>query len=277
MANTALKDLKEDLHLSHSQIFSYLNCSLKYYFSYVVKEKAQHTSIPLPFGSAIHAALERYYLTLKESGAIEPLDTLQDLFSESLALSLKDNATPALFKKDMPDEASAILMGKSMLEAFYQKAPDGLKDMEIVEVEYPLSATLYDQSGEPTDLKLIGVIDLLLRDKNGFLIAVDHKTAAKPYVQADVDKDLQLSAYSYLLAANRHTFPTAAIQCRFDVLRKLKRPKLEHYHTIRTGEHRKRFSKIATAVLTGIENQIFIPTKSWMCGDCPYSEACEKW
>jgi putative RecB family exonuclease len=30
-----LRDFRAELHISHSQIFTYLNCSLKYYFGYV--------------------------------------------------------------------------------------------------------------------------------------------------------------------------------------------------------------------------------------------------
>jgi putative RecB family exonuclease len=114
-------------------------------------------------------------------------------------------------------------------------------------------------------------------DENQELIVVDNKTAVKAKNQNDVDEDLQFSAYSYLVASNRFTFPTATIKCRMDVLRKLKTPKLEHYHTTRTGEQRKRFAKIANAVLSGIENRIFIPSKSWLCSDCQYISACEAW
>jgi putative RecB family exonuclease len=92
-----------------------------------------------------------------------------------------------------------------------------------------------------------------------------------------VDDDLQFSAYSYLLASNRFTFPTATIKCRMDVLRKLKTPKLEHYHTTRTADQRKRFAKIANAVLAGIDNRIFIPNKSWLCSDCQFIGACNAW
>jgi len=88
---------------------------------------------------------------------------------------------------------------------------------------------------------------------------------------------LQMTAYSYLLAANRFVFPTAPVKGRFDVLRKLKTPKLEHYHTQRTAEDRKRLAKIAVGVLSGIEAGVYIPNRSWMCGDCEYARACADW
>ena len=71
--NEALQDLKNTLHVSHCQIFTYLNCSLKYRFMYVEARPQERVSIALPFGSAIHASLERYYRSIKEKGVREPL------------------------------------------------------------------------------------------------------------------------------------------------------------------------------------------------------------
>ena len=141
----------------------------------------------------------------------------------------------------------------------------------------PLSAQLYTDTGEATELKMVGFIDLLLEDPNGQLVVVDHKTAARAKSQAEVDSDLQMTAYSYLLAANRFVFPTAPVKGRFDVLRKLKTPKLEYYHTQRTAEDRRRLAKIASGVLSGIEAGVYIPNRSWMCGDCEHAKACADW
>ena len=86
-----------------------------------------------------------------------------------------------------------------------------------------------------------------------------------------------MSAYAYLLAANKYVFPTSPVKCRFDVLRKLKTPKLEHVHTVRTAQDRKRFAKIANAVLAGIDAGIYMPQPNWMCATAAYSDACKAW
>jgi putative RecB family exonuclease len=271
----ALQDLKNELHVSHSQIFTYLNCSLKYRFMYVEARLLERVSIALPFGSAIHASLERYYRTMKEKGVKEPLGVLLNLFEHHINLELDQAVIPIVFKKETPDRDAVIDMGNAMLEAFHETVD--LTGFEILEIERPLSARLYTDDGQPTDLKLIGVLDLVLKDETGRIIAVDNKTAAKPYAQATVDDDNQLTCYAYLLAANRYVFPTAEVHCRLDVLRKLKTPKLEQYHTIRTADQRRRFAKLASAVLAGIENKLFIPQPSWMCSDCPYQNACKAW
>jgi len=271
----ALQEMKNELHISHSQIFTYLNCSLKYRFQYVEQRPQERLSIALPFGSAIHSSIERYYRTLKDRGVLEPLGVLQEVFEEYINLELDHSDIPIVYKKETPDRKATVEMGKALLKAFHEETD--IAGMEVVDVELPLSATLYTDDREPTDLKLIGVLDLVLRNEQGQIIAVDNKTASKPYAQETVDDDNQLTSYAYLLAANRYVFPTADVACRLDVLRKLKTPKLEHYHTVRTANHRRRFAKLAGAVLSGIDARIFIPCKTWLCSDCQYINACEAW
>ena len=276
MPNSSLSQMvANELYISNSQINTYLNCSLKYRFHYVEHRPPERISINLPFGSAIHSAIEMYYQSLKNKGRIEPLKAIVGRFEDCLSLDLDHTKVPVIYKKDMPDRAGAMAMGKSILEAFYENVD--LDDKEIVDVELPLSASLYSDERQLTEFKLFGIIDLLLMDENHELIVVDNKTAAKPMAQSTADDDSQMTAYSYLLAANKFIFPTAPVKCRFDLLRKLQTPKIEHVHTSRTAQNRRRFAKIASAVLAGIDARIFMPTPSWMCGDCQYSNVCREW
>jgi putative RecB family exonuclease len=178
-----------------------------------------------------------------------------------------------VFGKTIPDADSALIMGRDMLQAFY--ASIDLSGWRVIDVELPLSAQLYTDAGQATEFKLVGFIDLLLENPGGEIVVVDHKTAARAKSQADVDADLQMTTYAYLLAANRYVFPTSSVRGRFDVLRKLKTPKLEHYHTVRTADDRKRLARIAAGVLQGIEAGVFIPNRGWMCSDCEYAGACK--
>ena len=271
----ALADFQSALHVSHSQIFTYLGCSLKYRFQYVEQRPQERVSIALPFGSAIHSAIERYYLSLKDRGALEPLETIQEVFADSLTADLEKRDVPILYKKETPDRDAAIEMGWGLLKAFYEGID--LTGFEVVDVELPLTARLYTEDCQPTDLMVTGILDLVLRDAAGNIIAVDNKTAKQPYAQETVDEDLQLSSYAYLLASNRYVLPTAEVYCRFDVMRKLKKPKFEQHYTVRTAAQRRRFAKIANAVLAGIDAKVFVPSKSWLCSDCQYAKACGEW
>jgi putative RecB family exonuclease len=90
--NQALKSFSQDLYISHNQIFTYLNCSLKYRFHYVEKRKPERISIALPFGKAIHAAEELFYRALKDTRKKEALNTLHEKFEEVLRIDLEKKA-----------------------------------------------------------------------------------------------------------------------------------------------------------------------------------------
>ena len=169
--NEALQDLKNELHVSHSQIFTYLNCSLKYRFMYVEARPQERVSIALPFGKSIHASLERQYRVMKEKQCWEPLGVLLNYFEHHINLELDQTEVPIVYKKETPDRDAVIDMGIAMLEAFHENVD--LTGFEILEVERPLSARLYTEDGKPTDLKLIGVLDLVLKDEAGRTIVED--------------------------------------------------------------------------------------------------------
>jgi len=274
--NTKLNDLKDALHISHSQVFTYKTCSLKYFFNYVEKRPAESVSIALPFGSAIHTVLDLYYRALKNGREPESLDTMSQFFEETLTVNLESFEVPLLYNKSMPDSTAALEMGKTLVETFYNSVD--LSGFEVVDVELPMSATLYTEDGQATDFKLVGVVDLILRNGNGDLLIVDNKTAARSYSQSSADDDTQMSAYSYLMATNKYVPLTSSVECRFDVLLKLKtKPRLQQVYTIRTREDRRRFAKVANAVLPGIDAKIFFPQPSWMCTGCQFAQACLEW
>lgn len=274
--NQALTRFSQDLYVSHNQVFTYLNCSLKYRFHYVEKRKPERISIALPFGKAIHAAEEFYYRFMQNSRQKAPLNSLLEKFESVLTLGLEKVAdAPVIWKKATPDKAGTIAMGRAMLTAFYESVD--LSGYAVVEIEMPLSARLYTDDGLPTEFMLVGIIDLLLMDENDEAVVVDNKTAAQPMSQQTADDDNQMTSYAYLLAANKYVFPTSSVQCCFDILRKLKSPKLEIVRTVRTAQNRKRFARIANAVLGGIDAGIYMPQPNWMCADCSYADACRAW
>lgn len=164
------------------------SCSLKFKLMYVEKRPHERLSASLPFGSAIHNSIARFYRSLKENGSIEPLPVLEEIFEDRIRMDLERAEVPIICKKETPDRESLINMGKSLLRTFHEGVD--LNGMEIVDVELPLTANLYTEDGKATEFKLIGIVDLLLRNKEGELIAVENKTASKPKSQSTVDDDL---------------------------------------------------------------------------------------
>ncbi len=73
---------------------------------------------------------------------------------------------PVIFKKEMPDHKGAVEMGNAMLKVFHESIAQIVQTVqEIVAVELPLSATLYTDEGQPTEFKLSGILDLVIRDQ----------------------------------------------------------------------------------------------------------------
>ncbi len=269
-----MEDFGDHLHISHSQISCYQNCSLKYFYRYVEGRKSESINISLPFGSAIHTSLATYYRGLK-NGHTEPLDAITDTFKTCLSLDIDSSEAPVHYTKNMPDKDIAIAMGEKMLETYYQNID--LKGYEVIDVELRLSGQLFTSEGQPTDFQLVGIVDLLLRNSAGDLLVVDFKTASKSISQSSIDTDTQLTSYSYLLAANHYVPSTADVETQFQVLLKLKSPRIQAINSTRTRSDRKRLCKIASVVLSGVSNGVFMPVQSWLCSSCEYATACKEW
>lgn len=191
----ALQSFSQELHISYSQIFCFTTCPLKHRFQYVEGRPPERIGIVLPFGSAIHSAIEMAYLALKNHGRTEPMEAMCERFDTCLELELENSVVPVIFKKDLPDHKGAVEMGNAMLKVFHESIPQIVKTVqEIVAVELPLSATLYTDEGQQTEFKLSGILDLVIRDKNGEIVVVDNKTASKPMAQSTADDAGQMTA-----------------------------------------------------------------------------------
>jgi putative RecB family exonuclease len=268
-----LRDFRAELHVSHSQIFTYLNCSLKYYFAYVEGRIPERRPEALLLGSALHAGIGRYYWGLRKIGEPEPLSLLQDLVEDHLIWDIGDSEIPVAYKEGS-DKESLLADSRRLVETFYRN----IEPMEVVSVEQPLSAPLYDEDGNPSDMKLIGIVDCIQRDDKGKLIIIDHKTAARGYSTDKIEQDLQMTVYSYLVCANKLVPAKSDTAHRFDVLVKLKKePRLDLYHTTRTAADRRRLAKTINRVLKGIESGVFFPNPGWMCADCQHASVCVNW
>ncbi len=276
MGNTALKhEIRDRLHISHSQIRTYLMCSQKYYFQYVAGFAPERQSVNLAFGRALHSALERHYRALKTKGVYEERKILDEALCENLEISLSDTSTPWVYNSTLPDLRTAQGVASELLSVTLENATD-IQPHQIMEVEFPLAMPLHDAIGDYLEVDLVGIVDLLLKDEMGNPVVVDHKTAKTKLTQDLADWDLQMSAYGCLLEANGLLDPAANLSCRFDVMRKLKTPVFERVETIRTSRDRRRFEWIVQKVLAGIAKGVFIPNRSWLCSECPFADSCSR-
>ncbi len=176
-----LSDLRKTEHLSASSIGTYVECSLLYYFSKVLKIPMEQKSDAMEFGSAIHITLEHYYRE-KMIGEKLLLKDVHEIFEKTWKNRAEDK-TDIQFNKGH-DFKSMLMMGKDLLSDWYQKLPDD--NYNIIGIEEAFSFYI---PGIP--IPFIGAMDLIEEDEAGTIIVTDHKTAGKAYSISDVDQNQQ--------------------------------------------------------------------------------------
>ncbi len=246
-------------HLSYSQISTYLTCPLRYKFQYVEQVPPAFTSAVLAFGSAIHEAVAAFYKTYLEGDFLKP-DQMLDVYREVW----RQKEDIRFFNGD--DEISLLMRAEQLLGVFYESFEP---ITTILGVEEFFAVNIGDL---PT---FQGYIDLIERSLAGEISIVDLKTASKKPSNANVQSNLQLTAYS--LGATGLGFEPQDLKLRLDVLVKTTQPDLVKYETKRTEEDRRRFVKTVEQVWNGIESGVWYPRIDWHCQQCAFAGPCAEW
>jgi putative RecB family exonuclease len=246
-------------HLSYSQVSTYLICPLRYKFHYVDEIPAAFTAASLAFGSAIHEAVAAYYQTRLEGDQLRP-DQMADVYADSWRRS--ENVK--FFNGD--NENSLMEKARQMLLAFHESVDPTSTVLGVEEFfELPLGGLPPFQ----------GYIDLIEQSSDGQTTLVDLKTASKKYSNANVQMNLQLSAYS--LGAEALGFDAERLNLRLDVLLKTKNAEMVRYETTRTDRERYRFVMLVHEVWKGIQQGVWFPREDWHCGQCAWGAQCNEW
>src|SRR3990172_6867640 len=91
-----LHDYRKELHISKSQVKTFLMCPQKYFYQYVVAQKWERKPSALIFGSAIHEAVAEYYRALMTDEAPLSLEQLNEIFASAWSMESKSE-TPIQF------------------------------------------------------------------------------------------------------------------------------------------------------------------------------------
>src|SRR3972149_9393196 len=110
-----LQDYRKELHISKSQIKTYLMCPQKYCYQYVAARQWERKSSALIFGSAIHEAVAEFYRTLMTEETPLTLDQMNEIFTSAWSIESKTDV-PILYNGS--DEKATIEMGKDLLKEF---------------------------------------------------------------------------------------------------------------------------------------------------------------
>ena len=182
-------DLRQQPHVSFTQLDQYLRCPLRYRFAYVDRLPADFVPAARAFGAGIHAAAAVFFRGVGQ-GTRPGVDEVQGFFETFWKLETEHQ--PVRYGERESREG-LLDLGRRMLSVLCEKYEPA---REVVSVEQPFSVPLIDpDTGEVLERDLVGTWDLLERDAEGFVV-VDLKTSGRKYSDLQVEASLQLSIYN---------------------------------------------------------------------------------
>jgi len=245
-------------HLGASKIATYLKCPRQYEYSYVLKTPARK-SVYAALGVMIHFVCNKAraeHWTAKEAPLAAGL--LTDLWAETRPVT------------DDPNNPNvAVSFDKARLEwlpwylHFVQDQVDVCTEEHWV-IELP-EGTI---PGQDLTITLEGTIDRVYH-QDGIVVVSDIKSGARKPSPADLNRDGQLSLYSWAVRQQG---------VREDALELVWLRTQELLRTVRTDEYLAMYlEKTVLPVARGIAAGYFAanPNPIYGCNFCPYSHICE--
>lgn len=259
----SLPIVQDALHVSSSQLKTYLRCPRAFELKYVRGVQPEFLPRPLAFGGSFHAALAAYYEARRAGGPVE-LDLLMAAFRRSWA----EHVSGDVPLEATDGEADDADLAARMLTAFLDEV--GQAAVTVLSVEEPFTVPLHDpETGEVLEEVLTGFIDLIV-DEEGMPVVVEHKTSARRYTQAQLTEDMQLTAYQAAMEARGHV----DVGLRFQVVTKAASPTVQIEDVRRDERDVDLFMRTVVGVLRAIDAGAFYPLRGWQCRSCPYQRAC---
>jgi len=227
-------------HISHSQIQLWDRCPRQWEYRYM-KLIPSIPSGELVLGGAYHAALDFNFKQKIDSREDLSTEECLDMFAKEWGKRVRREESVNWGKKD-PDRL--MLVGLALVE-------------EYIDSTAPTVQPLFSERTFRTEVAGIDFIYIMdLQDENK--IVIDHKTAGRPYIQLDVDKDLQASAAAFVLGRS--------IVFHNHVAVKVKIPYIQIVKTIRVAADIEWWIKKVSLTVEHMMSGIAPPNiDSWLC------------
>jgi putative RecB family exonuclease len=258
---TTLTQMRDGLHVSVSQVKCYLRCPRQYQFRYVLGAEPEFMPANLVLGSAVHEGLAAFYRSVMTTSESPEFDVCLAAFHATL-VGFGKSKLPIKDGDKIEAQGEALL--KIFYESTYQDPPN------VVGVEVPFAIDIVDPiTGEVLEEKLVGALDLVLREERKHVVG-EHKTAAKKWSKGQIEHEIQLSAYKLVA----RTLGLGEVGLRLQVLTKTKKPKMIVENTDRSERDEREFIEIVVGVLRAIDARVFFPIRNAMCGGCAFGRQC---
>jgi putative RecB family exonuclease len=171
---------------SHSSLSAFETCPKKYQFRYVLKVPVETEGIEAFVGKRVHEVLERLY-QFAAQGMVPSLARVLARFRANWAESFDAGRLRIVRSEQTPEDY--LRSGERCLENAYRRLYPF--DDETVGLEREIAFPLDDEGRYPVR----GVIDRLVRARDGALEIHDYKTGRRVPSQEDLDRDRQLALY----------------------------------------------------------------------------------
>jgi putative RecB family exonuclease len=244
---------------SHSRLATFEDCAKRFEYRYVLKIPSDTEGIEAFVGKRVHEVLERLYKAA-ERGHVPSLEKVvyryNRLFEENYnadRVRIVREGTPLEFYRQL---------GEHCLTAYYRRHYPFDGD-ETIGIEQRVTFAL----DEKREYRFQGIIDRIVRARDGVIEIHDYKTGKRVPTQKQLDEDRQLALYQIGLADRYPEQPMRLVWHYLQQDRKLT--------STRTPEQLRYLSEDTMSVVDRINDETeFKPTRSALCDWCEYNDRC---
>lgn len=250
-------------YISASRLNLWLRCPHAFKLRYIDGIRTP-TTPSLFLGKMVHRGLELYYRHRQLGipiSADEVVRQMLDTWDEAVAdegVQFTDHAEQAKLR----DRAAGLV------RAYLDHVPDD--EARPLAVETALECPLIEpETGEDLGIPLLGIVDLVLDDQAGAVVA-DFKTAANSAAPLEISHEIQLSCYAYLFRGITG-LEESGLEIRSLVKTKIPRVAF-HRYAPREDRHFRRLFAVIRAYLDDLDRRRFTYRPTWGCAMCEFRE-----
>jgi putative RecB family exonuclease len=245
---------------SHSRLSSFESCPRKFHYRYILKLPVETESIEAFAGKRVHEVLERLYKAALQS-RFPSLDRVLRLFRELWSEHFKPDTVRIARSENGPELYREN--GERCLTNYYRRFYPFDRD-ETLGLEQRVLFSL-DAAGA---YRMQGVIDRVVRTRDGAIEIHDFKTGKWVPSQKEIDRDRQLALYQIGVAEKYGADQPIRLVWHY-----LLRDQLRT--STRTPEALGELRTQAMSLIDKIRSEEkFEPRPSALCGWCEFAEIC---
>lgn len=182
------------MKISYSEIDTFNQCRQRWHYTYRQGLQPKEQAEPLTIGSAGHAALEAFYKGQDWHKALEnwkDANTVAQIESPPV-LPQSEEEDEFYFESTVNDLGATVSLVEQIIERYILKWGEIDRTWEILEVEKRFEIEILP------GVTLVGVWDLILRDRDGNIWIMDHKFPGSTFRDfTSLELDAQIGIYQW--------------------------------------------------------------------------------